>query len=451
VVDAPRTQYARSDGLHVAYQVLGEGPPDLLLMAGVIPIDMCDEQPSLARFHRRLASFSRLVRMHFRGMGLSDPVPPASVPALKQHVHDALAVMDAVGTARGAVFATGWHVSDAISLAVSYPERVSQVIVVNGTARTAPAPDYPSGVSRELRNEYDNLIFEPDAVDRGYDLLALMNPSVAHDPVYRAWWDRGGNRGAGPAMARAISDLYMGTDVRHLLGSVQAPTLIVHRRGLNSAGIVPVEAGRYLAEHIPDARYVELEGIDQSYWLGDTGAMLDEIEEFLTGVRHDPEPDRTLVAVLFTDIVASTERIVEIGERGWRDLLDRHDAATRQQLERFGGREIKTTGDGMLATFDLPARAVQSGCAIRDAAAQLGVAVRVGVHFGEVELRGGDIAGMTVHIAARIHALADPGEVLVSRTVADLVAGSSIAFRDRGEYELKGVPATWQVFGVTDT
>jgi class 3 adenylate cyclase len=222
----------------------------------------------------------------------------------------------------------------------------------------------------------------------------------------------------------------------------------VHRR---SNAFLPLDHGRYLAEHIPNATLLELEGADNSYWVGDTTVMLDEIEEFLTGVRHSPEPDRKLAAVLFTDIVASTQRIVEVGERAWRDLLDRHDVATRQQLNRFAGREINTTGDGIIATFDLPARAVQAGCAIRDAAAQLGINVRVGIHFGEVEVRGADIAGMTVHLAARIQALADPGEVLVSRTVTELVTGSSITFRDRGEYELKGVPAKWQVFSVTDT
>ncbi len=449
MVEAPRTQYAKSDGLHVAYPVLGEGPPDVLLSAGVVPIDMYDEQPSLARFHRRLASFSRLVRFHYRGIGLSDPVPPASAPTLEQHVHDALAVMDAAGIARAALFATLWHVSDAVSLAVTCPERVSHLLVVNGTARVAPAPDYPIGVSRELRADYNNLIFEPDAVERGFDLLARMNPSVADDATYRSWWDRAGNRGASPAMARAIGDFYMGTDVRDLLGSVRAPTLIVHRRGLDPVGIVPVEAGRYLAEHIPHAEYVELEGADQSYWLGDTETMLDEIEEFLTGVRRSSETDRVLAAVLFTDIVGSTARIAVIGERSWRDLLDRHDAALRRQLERFGGREVKQTGDGMLATFDRPAPAVQCACAIRDAAAQLGIEVRAGVHFGEVEVRADDIAGMTVHIGARIHAYAEPGEVMVSRTVVDVLTGSEITFTDRGEHELKGVPGTWRLFSVT--
>jgi class 3 adenylate cyclase len=368
-----------------------------------------------------------------------------SPPTLEEWARDALTVMDAVGSVRAALFSFGPQALDAIVLAATYPNRISHLIVVNGTARRMWAPDYPIGTPLEDFEAAEKIMFEPDAVERGLDILALSNPSVADNPAYRAWWDRVGNRGASPAMARAVTRMRYEADVRPLLGSIEMPTLIVHRRNNN---FLEVGHGRYLAEHIVGAKYLELDGADNSYWLGDTEPLLDEIEEFLTGVRRGREPDRVLTTVLFTDIVASTERIASVGERNWHDLLDRHDAAIRSQLERFGGREIKTTGDGMLATFERPARAVQCACAIRNAAAQLGLEVRAGVHVGEVELRGDDIAGMTVHIAARIYAVADPSEVLVSRTVTDLVAGSSITFADRGERELKGVPGTWKLFAV---
>jgi len=446
VVDVPRTLYAKSDDTYLAYQVLGDGPLDVVLLSeGFISIDSVDEEPSLARFHRRLASFSRLVRFDRRGVGLSDPVSPSNPPTLEQMMHDALAVMDAAGVARAAVLSWA-SAKPAVMLAVAHPHRVSSLVVVNGFARTLSAPDYPAGWSPEEQEIFD-VSFQPDAVERGVDVLAMVAPSVAHDEAFRAWWDRAGNRGASPAMARAITEMSRQVDVRSLLESIQVPTLVLHRR---DDRYIRVGHGRYLAERIPDAKYVELEGADHLPFQGDTDVMLDEIEEFLTGVRHGLESDRSLAAVLFTDIIGSTERIAELGETRWRDLLDRHDAALRRQLQRFRGREIKTTGDGFLATFDGPARGVQCACAIRDAASQLGLAVRAGIHVGEVELRGPDIAGMTVHVTARIQALADPGEVLVSRTVVDLLAGSAITFTDRGEHELRGVPGTWRLFRVTE-
>ena len=446
--DAPRTQYAKSGELHLAYQVFGDGPLDLLVMSGYFPLDSLDDEPSLARFHRRLASFSRLIRFNPRGLGLSDPVSPSNPPTFEQWAEDARCVLDAVGSERAALFSFSAQAAEAVVLATRYPARISHLIVVNGTARVMWAPDYPIGTRREDFAAVAEVMFEPDAVERGLDLLALANPSVAKDPTYRAWWDRVGNQGASPAMARAVSQMRNAADVRPLLAAIEVPTLVVHRR---ANAFLPVDHGRYLAEHIPNAKYVELEGADNSYWVGDTNDMLDEIEEFLTGARQGQEPDRALVAVLFTDIVASTERLVEVGEQGWRDLLDRHDAAVRRELRRFGGREVNTTGDGFIATFSGPARAVQCACAIRDAARRLGIAVRVGVHVGEVELRGADVAGITVHVAARITALADAGEVLVSRTVPDLVVGTSIAFKDRGERQLKGVPGTWQLFSVIES
>ncbi|MDP9332786.1 MAG: alpha/beta hydrolase, partial [Actinomycetota bacterium] len=284
MVEVPRTLYAKSGDLHLAYQLLGDGPLDVLLSA-YFPVDMLDEEPSIARFQRRLASFSRLVRFNPRGLGLSDPVSPSNPPTLEQWNRDALAVMDTVGIARAALFTFGWNAMEAVTLAVTFPDRVSRLIIVNGSARWAWAPNYPAGTSRDEMDAYDKLIFEPDAVERGLDVVALMNPSVANNSSYREWWDRAGNRGASPAMAKAISRLRRQADVRPLLGSIRTPTLILHRRDIVASPFA-VEHGRYLAEHIPDAEYVELDGADNSYWLGDTELMLDEIEEFLTGVRH---------------------------------------------------------------------------------------------------------------------------------------------------------------------
>jgi class 3 adenylate cyclase len=294
-------------------------------------------------------------------------------------------------------------------------------------------------------DRYLDVNFEPDAFDRGFDSLDFWAPSAVGDDAFRAWWNRAGNRGAGPATAKLMDRVRQQADVRALLPLVQAPTLILHR--LEDAAIRAAH-GRYLAEHIPDAKYVELPGPDDLYWVGDTEVMLDEIEEFVTGVRRGPHTDRVLTTVLFTNIVASTAHIADLGDRRWRDLLDRHDAATRRQLVRFRGREVKTTGDGVLATLDGPARAVTCACAIRDAAAQLGLEIRAGVHTGEVELRGADIGGMAVHIAARVAAVAAPRQVLVSRTVVDLIVGSGIKTAGAGEHALKGVPGRWRLCSV---
>jgi class 3 adenylate cyclase len=413
--------------------------------SAILPIDAMHEEPSLARFMDRLASFSRLIRFDERGVGMSDSFAPDNPPTLEQWIQDAIAVLDAVGSERAAVLAPRDASLPGILLATTYPDRVSSLVIVNGTARAARADDYPVGIPERVLNRFVEVNMEPDAVDQGFDILALFAPSVADDEGFRAWWNRAGNRGASPGTARAIQTVYFRADVRSVLPLVRVPTLILHRR--DSQGF-RTGHGRYLAEHIPGAKYVELPGVDNLYWVGDTDEMLDEIEEFLTGVRPGPIADRVLSTILFTDIVGSTTRLAELGERRWRDLLDRHDAAVRRQLERFRGREIKMTGDGVLATFDGPARAVMCACAIRDAAGQLGVDIRAGVHTGEVEVRGDDIGGMAVHIAARVEALAEARQVLVSRTVVDLIVGSGIETTDRGEHVLTGVPGAWQLFAV---
>ena len=439
--------YAKSGTVNIAYQVLGAGPPDLLVLSGVLlPIDSLDEEPSLARFHRRLASFSRLIRFDRRGVGMSDPVTPTGPTTLEQWGSDALAVMEAVGCRRTAILAATDSSPQAILLAASFPELVSHLVIVNGTARIARADDYPVGAPQRVLDRFLDVGMAPDALEQGYDQLSAEAPTMARDEAFRAWWDRAGYRGASPAMARAISAVDMKADVRAVLPHLRVPTLILHRRG---DSMVRVGHGRYLAEHIPNSRYVELDGADNLYWVGDADIILDEIEEFLTGARSGPSSDRVLATIMFTDIVGSTARLAELGDRRWGEILDRCNAAVRRQLERFRGREVKTTGDGILATFDGPARAVAGALAIRDAAAQLGLDVRVGVHAGEIEVLGTDIGGMAVHIAARVAALAKPGQVLVSRTVVDLTVGSGLVFEDCGQHVLKGVPGRWRLYSVT--
>ena len=285
-----------------------------------------------------------------------------------------------------------------------------------------------------------------DAVEQGFDFLAHVAPSVANDPTFRTWFDRAGNLGASPAMAQAMWDSFLAADLRHLLPEIQVPTLIMQRTDNPVWG---VGHSRYLAEHIAGAKLVELPGADLLYWVGDTRPILDEIEEFVTGVRGGCGTERVLATVLFTDIVGSTDRAAQLGDGRWRDLLDRHDQSVRTQIERFRGCEVNSIGDGFVATFDSPGRAIECALAIRDTLKALGIDVRAGIHTGEIEVRGDDVAGMAVHIGARVSALAGPGEVLVSSTVKDLVVGSSVEFDERGEHDLKGVPGTWRLFAVT--
>jgi class 3 adenylate cyclase len=450
------TRYTRTqEGHHLAYQVAGEGPVDLLVVQSTfVPVDALDEEPALARFHRRLATFCRVITFDFRGIGLSDPVAPTAIPSIDHWAADAVAVLDAAGSEKATVLAPGIGSLVGLLVAATRPDRVTSLITVNGTARLSPATCYdvpPAELFKDSLSAIDGPTAAhghgPGPVEPGSrdNFLELINPSIAGDQAFRAWWDRVGRRGASPAMAVAISEAVYAADVRRVLPLISVPTLVVQR---GDSRMISAEHGRYLADNIPRAIYTELPGEDNLYWLGDADSILDEIEEFLTGTRHGPRTDRLLTTVLFTDIVGSTERIVAVGERRWRDLLDYHDEAVRRQLQRFGGRQVKTTGDGVLATFDGPGRAVQCASAIRDAADELGLEIRAGVHTGEVEVRGEDIGGLSVHIGARVAAAAGPGEILVSRTVTDLVVGSGLEFTDRGEHELKGVPGRWQLFAV---
>lgn len=441
---AARTRYATIGEIDVAYQVLGEGPNDLLLMPGSsIPIDCIDLEPSMSRFQRRLATYCRIARYDQRGIGLSSRIPSMDLIGPEYWAEDALAVMDAVGMQQTTVFAPGFASLAALILAARHPDRVRNLIIVNGAARVLWAPDYPAGADPALADPFRTVAMDPDALDQGFDVLGFLAPSVAGDDAFRAWWDMSGNRAASPGMARAVSAAVAGGDVRAVLPDVQAPTLILHRA---ASPFVSVEHGRYLHEHLPGSHYVELPGADSLYWVGDTGPMLDEIEEFITGVRGASAGERVLTTVLFTDIVASTELAARLGDVRWRDLLDNHDRIVRTQLGRFGGREANTAGDSFVATFVSPSSAIDCADAIVEAVRPLGIEVRAGVHAGEVEMRGSDVAGMSVHIGARVAALAGPSQVLVSSTVREIVTGSRREFAEAGEHELKGVPGSWRVY-----
>jgi class 3 adenylate cyclase len=438
--------YARTpDGAHIAYQVLGAGPIDLLEPSGgsYISIDVRDEDPRWYQFERRLASFSRLIRLDPRGIGLSDPISPSSPPSIEDWVSDAEAVLDTVGSDRAAILGQGRGGVVSIVLSATRPDRVRAQVLAHAFARLLQAPDYPKGVPAAVFDRFVSGVLRTGGETEPLDDVALLLPSLAEDVSFRRWWQRAGRAGASPAVARAQYEIAVNSDLRAVLPTITTPTLVLHRR---ENAYYPVQLGRYLAAHISGARYVELEGADHFLWAGDAGAVLDEIEEFLTGTLGRGEPDRVLATIMFTDIVGSTVRAALMGDRAWRDLLGRHHAVVRRQLVRFRGREIDTAGDGFFASFDGPARAIRCAHAIVESVRELGLEVRAGVHTGECELVvGGRVAGIAIHTGARVASLAKPGEVLVSSTVKDLVAGSGIQFEDRGSHMLKGV-GEWHLY-----
>lgn len=439
-----RIQYASCGDIDLAYQVIGDGPVDLLMLSGpTIPIDTIDAEPSMARFHRRLASFSRLIQFDLRGTGLSSHVAP-DILGPTFWAQDAIAVLDAVGSKQAVVFAPAYGALPGLVLAADYPDRVQRLIIVNGAGRTLWAPEYPVGTPLSSAEPFMTVAMEMDAVDRGVDVLRTVAPTVAADAAFRTWWDMAGNRAKSPSTARAFSKVVAEADVTHVLDRIAVPTLVIHR---TAAWFVPVVHGRYLADHISGARYIELPGADTLYWVGDVAPMLDEIEEFVTGVRHY-DTERVLTTIVFTDIVGSTRQAAELGDARWRDLLDNHDTIVRRELDRFGGREVNTAGDGFVATFSSPSAAIACADSVVDSVRVLGIEIRVGIHAGEVEVRGHDVAGMAVHIGARVGALAGASEVLVSSTVAEIVTGSKRRFEERGEHDLKGVPGRWRVFSL---
>jgi class 3 adenylate cyclase len=446
-VTEARTGYAKSTGgAHLAYTVTGDGPIDVVYTTGyTISVESFDEEPHVARTFRRLASFSRLTRFDPRGIGASDPIDPVNPPTIDDQAADVLAVLDAVGIPRATLVGESGSGGGIIQLAATHPDRVAHLVLVNTAARYIADDDY-AGIPREYVEQFLSENMDPDVEwsNDGADDVRLLVATMADDPHFRGWWARAARRGASPAAARAIVGSNTRADSRAYLSQITAPTLVIH--GAHN-DFVPTALGRYLGATIPGAMYVELEVRDNSMLGLDADAYVDEIEEFVTG-RRSGGTDRVLTTLLFTDIVDSTKRAAELGDRAWHALLDRHDASVRAEFVRYGGREVNTTGDGFLGAFDAPTQAVRAGQAIVRRAAGDGLEVRVGVHTGECERRGSDLAGLTVHIAARVAARAGAEEVLVSRTVCDLVTGSDLRFVDRGEHELKGVPERWQLYAL---
>ena len=439
---APTTRYARSGDATIAYQVAGEGQLDLLFLPGWISqIEQLWDSSAMRRFLERLAVFNRLILFDRRGSGLSDSVGESYT--LAQEARDALAVLDAVGSERAALFTYGLGGPVGALLAADRPERVGALIMYASIARTSWAPDYDWAMTVEDRAQWTEQTVAAWGETDG-PALGVLAPSMADDPALAAWFARLQRLAASPSQARILMNAAADLDVRDALPRIRVPTLVIHRSRDNAWD---PRHSRYLAEHITGARYVELEGVDSLPFVGDSDAIIEEIEEFLTGGRSGGELARALLTVMFTDIVDATARAAGLGDGRWRDLLADHDAQVREQLARFGGREVKTVGDGFLATFEVPpSRVLRCALAITAAASELGLEIRVGVHTGECELIGEDVGGMAVHIASRVNALAGPGEVLVSGTVFGTVVGGPFAFEDRGSHELKGVPGRWPLF-----
>lgn len=442
----PETRYARTpDGVSIAYQVIGDGPRDLVWVPGWIShVEAAWEEPTLARFLERLASFSRLILFDKRGTGMSDRVPEAALPTLETRMSDLLAVCDAVGSERATLVGVSEGAPLCVLFAAAHPERTSAIILLGGFPREMVGPDWPYGYTPET---FDAFVDEVQEGWGGPVGLKVRAPSRADDDRFRQAWARYLRMGASPSAVVALMKMNVAIDVRPILESVHVPSLILHRTGDLA---VPVECGRYLADHIPNATMVEMPGVDHLPWVGDADRVIGEIEEFLTGMRHSPEQDRVLATVLFTDIVGSTRKAATVGDAAWADLVQAHHALVRGLLVRYGGHEVDTAGDGFLATFDGPARAIRCAQSIVTGVRPLGIEIRAGLHTGEVERIGdGGVRGLAVHIGARIAALAQPGEVLVSRTLRDLVVGGGFMFSDRGTHDLKGVPDAWQLFAVS--
>jgi class 3 adenylate cyclase len=439
----PETTYAPLGEDRVAYQVLGEGPDLVLTMGAFGHVDLLWEDPGVALFLRRLASFSRLISFDRRGTGASDPYPESVPPPWEAYADEVAAVMDAAGSRQAALMATTAEAGPmALFFAATRPERTRALVLANASARYVAADDYPIGFPPE---QADTLISQVEESWGTAERIADGIPSKAGDERFRRWMARVQRSIASPRTVHIFLRALFEVDVRPLLPLIQAPTLVLHRRDFR---LLPIEHGRYLAEHIPNARLVELPGSDGPLTWETPDLILGHIEEFLTGVRASAPANRVLATVLFTDIVASTERAAELGDRRWRELLQVHDDLGARLVEQWGGRVVKSTGDGLLATFDGPGRAIACATALRDRLGDIDLQIRAGLHAGEVELRDEDVGGIAVHIAARVMAAARPGEVLVSSTVHDLVAGSDQVLEDHGTHQLKGVDGDWHLFAV---
>jgi class 3 adenylate cyclase len=443
-MQGPETKFARSGDAHIAYQVVGSGPPDLVYVSGwVSNIGLCWEEPSYARFLSRLASFARLILFDKRGTGLSDRVPEQRLPTLEQRMDDVRSVLDNVGSDQAALFGVSEGGPLCELFAATHPERTSALVIYGSYARRRGAPDYPWGRSEvEMTKSFSE-------IEEGWGGPvggALRAPTMVHDERFMRWWATYLMQSASPQAALTLTRMNGDIDVRPILSAINVPTLILHRTGDR---VVKTGEARYVAEQIAEAKLILLDGDDHLPWVGDQDSILDEIEEHVTGIRRGPRSDRVLSTVLFTDIVASTETAGRLGDRRWRDLLEEHHALVRRELVRFRGREVDTAGDGFLATFDGPARAIHCALSILEEVRTLGLELRAGVHTGECEIVGHGVRGIAVHIGARVSSKAGPGEIFVSSTVKDLVAGSGLRFEDRGLHQLKGIPDEWRLYAVS--
>jgi class 3 adenylate cyclase len=434
-------RYARNGDVNIAYQVIGDGQFDLAFVTGFVGhLEVAWEAPLVRRFFERLASFARVIVWDKREQGLSDRL--GQPPTLEQGMDDLGAVLEAVGSERTALFGISEGGPLSVLYAASFPKRVTHLILYGTYAKLTRSPDHPTGVPREV---FDRWLEESVAGWGGPVGLELWAPSAADDSEFGDWWARLLRSGTSPGAALALMRMYLDIDVRPALATITAPSLVIHRR---DDRVISAAMGRGLAERIPGARLVEVDGADHLVFVGDQDSILDEVERFMTGSRREREPERALATVLFTDIVGSTAQASALGDREWRAILERHDEVVRRELAAFRGREVKQTGDGFLATFDGPARAVRCAASITRQVQAFGIEVRAGVHTGECEMRDGDIAGMAVHIGARVSEAAGPGEVLVSSTVKDLVVGSSLRFTAHGVHQLAGVPGEWHLYAL---
>jgi len=444
-METPETRYAMTGNVSIAYQILGEGPIDFVWVSGIMSnIEYQWAEPRLAAFLERVSTFSRLIRFDKRGTGVSDRV--GDVATLDQRMDDIRAVMEAAGSERAVLFGSVEGGPMAILFAATYPDRTAGLVLWGSYAKAVWAPDYPWGLRFE-----EQLALIDDAARR-WGTRRYVEEAAARvapgDEDFRRWWGTYTRLGASPSAAAALMRMNMQIDVRDVLPTIGVPTLIMHRSGDQ---VTDVRNSQYLASNIPGARYVELEGAEEPPHLGDSEAALREIEQFVAEAGERVEPDRKLATVVFTDIVESTRLAAELGDSFWRERIEAHNAVVRGLLARFRGKEVDTAGDGFLATFDGPARAVECACEAVNAVRELGLTIRAGLHTGECAVADGKVSGLAVHIGARVLAQAGPGEVLVSQTVKDLVVGSALEFEDRGGRELKGVPGEWRLYAVADS
>lgn len=443
-MNVPETRFTQNRDVSIAYQVVGDGPLDLVIIPGFVShLEQAWEDPSYSRFLTRLASFSRLILFDKRGTGLSDRI--SGIPPLEERMDDVRAVLDAVDSQRAALFGISEGGPMSVLFAATYPERASALILYGSTAKGSQAPDYPWGANPG--SEGNRAWLEGWRKEWGGPYsIEVWAPSMAEDEAFRQWWAKYLRLSASPSAVVQVFQMNEAIDVRDILPTIRVPALVLHRAGDRP---VNVAQGRYLAEHIPSAKFVELSGDDHLWWVGDSEAIVKEIQAFLTGEHPPPlEADRVLATVLFTDIVDSTKRAADVGDKRWKDLLDAHNGILQREIARFRGRAVRSTGDGFLAVFDGPGRAIRCGFAVSRELGRLGIEIRAGVHTGEIDLMGEDVGGIAVNIAARVLAEAAANEVWVSRTVKDLVVGSGFEFTEKGNYGLKGVPGEWSLFSV---